>query len=1101
VSFTHLIAYAIALSVQQDMPVMAHVFEQVDGKPFRVDADAVNLGIAVDVEKKDGSRTLMVPVIRDAGRMTFKEFKAAFDALIVKARENSLTADDLTGATVSLTNPGGIGTIASVPRLMAGQGTIVATGSIAYPVGLAEIGAAIGAEKVMTMTSTYDHRIIQGAESGRFLQTVEAYLQGENGFYESVFGSLGATLGPAPLPPSPPSAVAAAPAAPSSGGTVDEALLQAVQAATSLLKAHRTHGHLAARLDPLGSEPAGESSLDPSSLGLTDELMARIPSKILRMYVPGETLADALPHLREVYCGTIAYEIEHVGSHRQRMWLREKIESGAFRDPLTADEQRTLIKRLVAVDAFERFMHKAYLGQKQFSIEGLDMTVPMLDELIKLSGTKGTYEVVIGMAHRGRLSVLAHNLGRPYETIFAEFEGTSTLEAITTIPQGGTGDVKYHHGAQGSYELPDGSSMVVNLESNPSHLEYVHPVVVGAARAAQTSRKGQHAERDTNEAVPIVLHGDAAFPGQGVVAESLNLQALDGYAVGGTIHLIQNNQVGFTTDPEDSRSTRWASDLAKGFDTPIIHVNADDVAGCITATRLAFAYRQEFGHDVVIDLIGYRRFGHNEADEPAYTQPEMYAAIKTKKRLIELFSEQLIGAGVVTKDEYDGYHQAVWDELTRLHQALKEQIKAAEAAGTVEQPTGEYELDRSPSPEVVTAVPADRLRELNEELLRVPEGFTVHPKLVKQLERRRDALGTEGGIDWAHAEALALGSLLGQEVPVRFTGQDAERGTFSQRHAVLHDAKTGQSVSPIQNLPSALSPMELHNSPLSEVACLGFEYGYSTESPETLVLWEAQFGDFANSAQVIIDQFIASGLAKWGQSSRLTLLLPHGYEGSGPEHSSARLERFLQLAAEGNMRVANLSTPAQYFHLLRRQALIAKQRPLIIMTPKSLLRLPQATNRIEHLADTQFFPVLGEPRVAEEKVRRLILCTGKIYYDLIGHPLREDNDNVAVGRIELLYPFPESSILELVAQYPNLSEVVWVQEEPRNMGARAYMSPRLMQTLPDHLSIGYVGRPERASPGEGYPAAHTLEQTRILRTALDMTRPITLYPAKMPGDR
>ncbi|HZO37351.1 MAG TPA: multifunctional oxoglutarate decarboxylase/oxoglutarate dehydrogenase thiamine pyrophosphate-binding subunit/dihydrolipoyllysine-residue succinyltransferase subunit, partial [Solirubrobacteraceae bacterium] len=668
VSFTHLIAYAIALAVQQDMPVMAHAFEQVDGKPFRVDADAVNLGIAVDVEKKDGSRTLMVPVIRDAGRMTFQEFKAAFDALIVKARENSLTADDLTGATVSLTNPGGIGTIASVPRLMAGQGTIVATGSIAYPVGLAEIGAAIGAEKVMTMTSTYDHRIIQGAESGRFLQTVEAYLQGENSFYEGVFSSLGATLGPAPLPPKPAVAASTAPA-PTVPGTVDEALLQAVQAATSLLKAHRTHGHLAARLDPLGSEPAGESSLDPSSLGLTDELMRRIPSKILRMYVPGETLADALPHLREVYCGTIAYEIEHVGSHRQRMWLREKIESGAFRDPLTADEQRTLLKRLVAVDAFERFMHKAYLGQKQFSIEGLDMTVPMLDELIKLSGTKGTYEVVIGMAHRGRLSVLAHNLGRPYETIFAEFEGTSTLEAITTIPQGGTGDVKYHHGAQGSYELPDGSSMVVNLESNPSHLEYVHPIVVGAARAAQTSRKGQHAERDTNEAVPIVLHGDAAFPGQGVVAESLNLQALDGYQVGGTIHLIQNNQVGFTTDPEDSRSTRWASDLAKGFDTPIIHVNADDVAGCITATRLAFAYRQEFGHDVVIDLIGYRRFGHNEADEPAYTQPEMYAAIKTKKRLTELFSEQLIAAGVVTQDEFEADQQAVWDELTRLHQA------------------------------------------------------------------------------------------------------------------------------------------------------------------------------------------------------------------------------------------------------------------------------------------------------------------------------------------------------------------------------------------------------------------------------------------------
>jgi len=1106
VSFTHLIAYAISLAVQQDMPVMSHVFEEADGKPYRVDADAVNLGIAVDVEKKDGSRTLMVPVIRDAGRKPFKEFKAAFDELIDKARTNSLTADDLTGANVSLTNPGGIGTIASVPRLMVGQGTIVATGSIAYPVGLGAIGDMIGAEKVMTMTSTYDHRIIQGAESGRFLQTVEAYLQGERGFYDGVFASLGVEIGPPPAPPAPAAAAAAARSEFANVGTgvagaVDEDLLQAVQAATSLLKAHRTHGHLAARLDPLGTEPEGDPALDPAPLGLTDQLMARIPARILRMFVPGATLADALPHLRETYCGTIAYEIEHLGSHRQRIWLREQIESGTFRKPLTTDEQKALLKRLIEVDAFERFMHKAYLGQKQFSIEGLDMTVPMLDELIQLSAAHGGREVVVGMAHRGRLNVLAHNLGRPYETIFAEFEGVATLEAVTTIPQGGTGDVKYHHGAQGSYQLPNGESILVNLESNPSHLEFVHPVVVGATRAAQTTRQGPHAHRDTNAAVPIVLHGDAAFPGQGVVSESLNLQGLDGYKVGGSVHIITNNQVGFTTDPEDSRSTRWASDLAKGFDTPIIHVNADDVAACIAAVRLAFAFREEFGHDIVIDLIGYRRFGHNEADEPAYTQPEMYVKIKNKKRVAELFAEQMIDQGVIVKDEVDEQHQAVWDELTRLHQELKARIKAAEEAGTVDQPTGEYQLDRSPSPEVKTAVDVDRLRSLNEELLRTPEGFTVHPKLVKQLERRANALGPDGGIDWAHAEALAFASLLTEGTPIRLTGQDAERGTFSQRHAVLHDAKTGQTVSPIQNLPGALAPMELHNSPLSEIACLGFEYGYSAEAPETLVLWEAQFGDFANSAQVIIDQFIVSGLAKWGQSSRLTLLLPHGYEGSGPEHSSGRLERFLQLAAEGNVRIANLTTPAQYFHLIRRQARIAKQRPLIVMTPKSLLRLPQATNRIEHLADTQFYPVLAEPRVEEDKVVRLILCTGKIYYDLVGHPLRAGNEQVAIGRAELLYPFPEGQILELVEKYPNLREVVWVQEEPRNMGARAHMSPRLMQCLPPHLSMGYIGRPERASPGEGYPAAHTVEQNRILTTALDLSVPVTLYPTKTPGER
>jgi 2-oxoglutarate decarboxylase len=1103
VSFTHLIAYAIALAATNDMPVMAHHFEEDGGKPTRIDDGAVNLGIAVDVEKRDGTRTLMVPVIRDAGRKSFRDFKAAFDELIDKARTNSLTADDLTGANLSLTNPGGIGTIASVPRLMVGQGTIVATGSIAYPVGLGSIGDMIGAEKVMTMTSTYDHRVIQGAESGRFLQTVETYLQGENGFYEGVFGSLRAELGPPPRMPAPAAAAAAARQAPEAppSGQVDEALLQAVQAATSLLKAHRTHGHLAARLDPLGTEPEGDPALDPEPLGLTPEVMAKIPAKILRMHVPGATLADALPHLRETYCGTIAYEIEHLASHRQRTWLRQKIESGAFRKPLTQDEQRALLQRLVEVDALERFMHKAYLGQKQFSIEGLDMTVPMIDEAIQLAAAHGAREVVVGMAHRGRLNVLAHNLGRPYETIFAEFEGASTMEAITSIPQGGTGDVKYHHGAQGTYQLPNGDSILVNLESNPSHLEYVHPVVVGATRAAQTTRQGPHAHRDTNSAVPIVLHGDAAFPAQGVVAEALNLQAVDGYKVGGTLHLIQNNQVGFTTDPEDARSTRWASDLAKGFDVPIIHVNADDVAACVSAVRLAFAFREEFGHDVVIDLIGYRRFGHNEADEPAYTQPEMYAAIKAKKRVTELWAEKLVETGVVSQQDVERQRQEVWDHLTHLHQELKAQIKASEAAGTVEQATGEYQLDRSPSPEVQTAVSAERLQVLNQELLSVPEGFTVHPKLVKQLERRRDALGAQGGIDWAHAETLAFASLLTEGIPVRLTGQDSERGTFSQRHLVLHDAKTGQTVCPVQHLPGALAPFELHNSPLSEIACLGFEYGYSAEAPETLVLWEAQFGDFGNSAQVIIDQFIASGLAKWGQTSRLTLLLPHGYEGSGPEHSSGRLERFLQLAAEGNIRIANLTTPAQYFHLIRRQARIAKQRPLVIMTPKSLLRLPQATNRIEHLSETRFFPVLGEPRVDVDKVRRLVLCTGKIYYDLVGHPARQDNEGVAIGRVELLYPFPEGQIRELIETYPNLREVVWVQEEPRNMGARAHMSPRLMQILPHHLAFGYIGRPERASPGEGYPAAHTAEQNRILRTALDLSVACSLYPAKLPGDR
>ena len=1107
VSFTHLIAYAIARVATADMPVMAHHFEEIEGKPYRHDDGAVNLGLAVDVEKKDGSRTLMVPVIRDAGRMSFAQFLDAYNALVDKARTNTLTADDLTGGNLTLTNPGGIGTIASVPRLMVGQGTIVATGSIAYPVGLERVGPMIGAEKVMTMTSTYDHRIIQGAESGRFLQRIEALLQGDESFYDNVFADLGVELPELPPPPAPAAAAAATRTAgrvgtdsPTTAPAHDEELMMAVQAATSLLKAHRTHGHLAARLDPLGRESEGDPALDPAPLGLTPEVMAQIPAQVLRMYVPGATLADALPHLRETYCGTIAYEIEHIASHRQRLWLREAIESGQFRRPLTNDEQKALLKRLTEVDAFERFMHKAYLGQKQFSVEGLDMTVPMLDELIQLSATRGAREVVIGMAHRGRLNVLAHNLGRPYDSIFAEFEGSSTLEPITTLPQGGTGDVKYHHGAQGSYSLQGGESIIVRLESNPSHLEFVAPVAAGATRAAQTTRQGPHAHQDTNAAIPVILHGDAAFPGQGVVAETLNLQALDGYTVGGTIHLIQNNQVGFTTDPDDSRSTTYASDLAKGFDVPIIHVNADDVAACVSAVRLAFAFRQEFGHDVLIDLIGYRRFGHNEADEPAYTQPEMYQVIKKHPSVRELFARQLVDQTVVSEQESTEMTDEVWSVLSDSHAQLKDRIAAAKG---VEHETGEYQLDRTPSPEVKTAVAEDRLKVLNEELLAVPDGFTVHPKLVKQLEQRREAVVNGEGLVWAHAEALAFATLLTEGIPIRLTGQDTERGTFSQRHLVLHDPKTGQEHCAMQHLPGALSPMELHNSPLSEMACVGFEYGYSQEGPETLVLWEAQFGDFVNGAQVIIDQFITSGLAKWGQSSRLTLLLPHAYEGSGPEHSSARLERFLQLAAEGNIRVANLTTPAQYFHLLRRQARIAKQRPLVIMTPKSLLRLPQAASRLADLVGGRFQPVLGDANADPDDVTRLVLCTGKIYYDLLATKARDEgaSPHVAVGRVELLYPFPQSEILAVVAQYPNLKEVVWVQEEPRNMGARAYMSPRLLQVLPENLNFGYIGRPERAASGEGYPIAHATEQHRILSTALDLKQTVSQFPRKLPGER
>jgi 2-oxoglutarate dehydrogenase E1 component len=664
-----------------------------------------------------------------------------------------------------------------------------------------------------------------------------------------------------------------------------------------------------------------------------------------------------------------------------------------------------------------------------------------------------------------------------------EFEGEQTLEAETAMPEGGTGDVKYHHGAAGTYPTRDGRGITVSLSPNPSHLEFVDPVVEGRARADQSSRKGRELHHDPTLVLPVLVHGDASFPAQGVVAETLNLHGLRGYSTGGTIHIITNNQLGFTTDPSEARSTRYASDLAKGFDIPIIHVNADDVEACIAAVRLAMAYRERFRRNALIDLVGYRRFGHNETDEPAYTQPRMYARIKDHPPVRSLYADHLADEGVVTDEEVEQILQEAQSRLADAHAELREHM------GREEEDTGEFELDRGPSSEPKTSLGEDSLRSLNEQLLKVPEGFQVHRKLRPQFERRRRALGAEGGIDWAQAEELALASLLGQGVPIRLTGQDTERGTFSQRHLVLHDAKTGEEHTPIMHLAKAAAPFELHNSPLSETGCLGFEYGYSAQAPEALVLWEAQFGDFVNAGQVIIDQFIASGLAKWGQTTRLTLLLPHGYEGAGPEHSSGRLERFLQLSSEGNLRVANPTTPAQYFHLLRRQALVSKQRPLIVMTPKSLLRHPAAASHVSELASGSFQPVIDDPTLPDDRelVTRLVLCSGKLYYDLIGHPGRADARHVAIARAELLYPFAERELRDLIASYPSLDTVVWAQEEPRNMGARAVMESRLLWVLIDEgVHYEYVGRPLRASPGEGYPPAHRAEQARILREALQV---------------
>ncbi len=1056
ISFTHLIAFAIVQAVKQ-FPVMVHAFQEVDGKPHRVTPQGVGLGLAVDVERKDGTRGLVVPIIKRAEGMDFATFHQAYEGLVEKARTNKLLPDDFAGGTIQLTNPGTIGTVASVPRLMKGQGSIIATGAIRDMAGA----------KVMTITSTYDHRIIQGAESGSFLRRLDALLQGEERFYEGIFEALSAPYAVSRAPEG-----TVPPSTPAHGAprTADD--LRHVAAAMALVRAIRRLGHRAAHLDPLGSPPPGDPSLDPGPLGLTPDAMARIPTDVLRCYVPGTTLAEALPHLTATYCGTIAYEVEHIASHEERVWLRRVIESGEHRKPLSAADKRSLLTRLTLVDTLERFLQRAYLGQKRFSIEGVDMTVPMLDTTLELAAAFGAHRVVMGMAHRGRLNVLAHVVSLPYETILEEFEGGG--DGLPFDSDAVTGDVKYHLGAEGTYKTTKGKEVTVSLLSNPSHLEAVNPVVEGWTRAEQTDRSGAESKHDVSTVLPVLIHGDAAFAGQGVVAETFNLARLRGYTTGGTIHLITNNQIGFTTDPRDGRSTDYSSDLAKGFDAPIIHVNADDPEACIAAVRLAWMYRERFHGDVVIDLVGYRRWGHNEGDEPAYTQPLMYEIIKKTPPVREKYAAQLAAEGLITSEDAQKEAETAYAKLTEVQQALKARSRASGE---------ERRIVRATVAEPDTAVAQGLLTQLNDQLLAVPDGFTMHPKLKKQLERRRETI-VQGGMEWAHAEALAFASLLSEGTPIRLTGQDAERGTFSQRHLVLHDPTNDNRWAPIQHLPGARAPFELHNSPLSEYACLGFEYGYATAAHPALVLWEAQYGDFANGAEVIIDQFIVAGLAKWGDTSRLTLLLPHGYEGAGPEHSSARLERYLSLGAEGNIRVANCTTPAQYFHLLRRQARHEEIRPLVVMTPKGLLRLPAATSKLEDLTQGRFRAVLWDgERPALDQVTRLLLCSGKIYYDLTASPRRAATPHVAIGRVELLYPFPSEEIGQYLGRYKNLKEIVWVQEEPRNMGARKFVLPKIRDVIPETITLRDVSRPERSSPAEGYPAAHKAEQDRIVTAA------------------
>lgn len=857
--------------------------------------------------------------------------------------------------------------------------------------------------------------------------------------------------------------------------------------AARLIRYIRELGHLGARIDPLGSDPPGDPGLLPEIHDVTEEDLAALPAYLVRgpLVDQSANALDGIQKLRSVYSGPAGYETDQINNFHERAWLRESVEGRVFYSDFDAQRKREILERLTEVELFERFLHQTFVGQKRFSLEGSDMLVPMLDSIIRAAAQAGTREIMIGMAHRGRLNVLVHILGKPYAAVFSEFmaAGHSASASQSEAGRGSVGwmgDVKYHLGAQRRFQEAGIEAMPITLAPNPSHLEFVNPVVEGRARAAQEdhSQPGEP-QRDPHASLAILIHGDAAFPGQGIVSETLNLSNLNGYSTGGTIHIILNNQIGFTTVPRDSRSTLYSSDVAKGFEIPIAHVNGDSPEDCVAVARLAHEYRERFGKDFLIDLVSYRRWGHNEGDEPAFTQPLMYKQITAHPTVRQIWARQLIEEGILSEDGPEVIEQKVLEKLkdahhdAELHPILSEQI-----------PDPAPGLARR----TATSVPAERLRALNESMMSMPQGFMVNPRLERQLQRRRTALDEAGAIDWGHAEALAFASLLEEGIPIRITGQDTERGTFSHRHAVLSDARNGARHIPLQTLPQSKASFAIYNSALSEGAALGFEFGYSAHAPGVLVLWEAQFGDFANGAQVIIDQFIVSARKKWGQTPNLVMLLPHGYEGQGPEHSSARLERFLQLAADDNIRVANCSTAAQYFHLLRRQALLlsADPRPLIIMTPKSLLRHPKAGSSLSDLTDGKFQRVIndGEALQRANQISRLVLCCGKVYVDLLAASANTPAPGVAVARVEELYSFPREELADVIGSYPNLREIVWLQEEPQNMGAWSYIAPQLYELLPGNTRLRYIGRAASASPAEGSLALHIIEQQRIVKAAL-----------------
>ncbi len=1065
VSFTHLIGYAVVRALSS-VPEMNHSYAEADGKPVLVTPEHVNLGLAIDVQKEDGSRQLLVPSIKAAEQMDFRQFWLAYEDTVRRARAGKLAVSDFEGTTISLTNPGTIGTAHSVPRLMPGQGCIVGVGAMEYPAAYQgaspETLARDAISQTVTLTSTYDHRIIQGAQSGEFLRVISGLLLGEHGFYDDIFAALR-------IPYEPVRWVRDIPA----GHENDISKAARVH---ELIHAYRVRGHLLADTDPLQYRQRRHPDLDILQHGLTLWDLEREFATGGFGGRPRMLLREILGVLRDAYCRTIGLEYMHIQNPAERAWLQDRVERPHRQ--ADHDEQMRILSRLNVAEAFEMFLQTKYVGQRRFSLEGAESLIPLLDAVLTEAARLGLDEAVIGMAHRGRLNVLANIVGKSYAQIFGEFEGY-----LDPASSHGSGDVKYHLGAEGTFTAADGSAIPVALVANPSHLEAVNPVAEGVVRAKQDMLDFG---TPGYTVLPVLIHGDAAFAGQGVVAETLELSQLRGYRTGGTVHIIVNNQVGFTTDPEQARSSVYCTDVARTIQAPIFHVNGDDPEAVVRVGRLAFAYRETFAKDVVIDMVCYRRRGHNEADNPSFTQPLMYDLIDAKRSTRKLYTETLISRGDLTLEEAEQILREYQAELERAFAETRE--AARRPAGAVAPPP------RQPAPidhaAVPTAISQEFIKRVIDTQVNLPDGFTPHPRLAPQLARRA-VMVEQDEIDWATGELLAFGATLLEGRTVRLAGQDSRRGTFGQRHAVLVDRHTGQEHTPLRALASGTAKFHVYDSPLSEFAAVGFEYGYSVARPDALVCWEAQFGDFANGAQTIIDEFISSGEQKWGQRSAVVLLLPHGYEGQGPDHSSARIERFLSLCAQDNMTVAMPSTPASYFHLLRWHSLSGRVKPLIVFTPKSMLRHKAAVSAVAEFTAGSFRPVLTDPRVTGSRdghgadpasVRRVLLCTGKIYYDLDDKRRADKRDDVAIVRVERLYPLPTAEIAAAIAAYPNAVTVTWVQEEPANMGAWPYLATHLMTELGRRLDV--VALPESSAPASGSAKAHAAEHAALVGTAL-----------------